>query len=83
VVWDNKPTSTGGDDPEEIHYQKGEVQRVVQRKNHLKPKASIHPSSLAYKRELDTKEKYSLNSLRATALLSRTQPCCLSAPLFT
>jgi hypothetical protein len=44
VVRLNKPTSTGGDDPKEIHYQKNVVQRIVQRKL-LKPKSSNTPKS--------------------------------------
>jgi hypothetical protein len=54
VVRLNKPTSTGGDDPEEIHYQKDGVQKVVQRKP-LKSKSSnttkSHSKRKLYKRE--------------------------------
>jgi hypothetical protein len=43
VVQLNKPTSTGGDDPKEIHYHKDVVQRIVQ-KNHSNPKVPIQPN---------------------------------------
>jgi hypothetical protein len=50
------PTSTGGDDPGEIHYQKGGVQSVVHIKP-LKPKSPKYTQSHKYnKRELNTKE---------------------------
>jgi len=64
VVRLNKPTSTGGDDPEKIHYQKNVVQRIIQRKL-LKPKSSNTPKSHSHshsKIELYKREN-TLNSL--------------------
>jgi hypothetical protein len=50
------PTSTGGDDPGEFHYQNVEY-KVWYIQNHSNPKAPIHPISQIYKRELNTEEK--------------------------
>jgi hypothetical protein len=64
VVRLNKPTSTGEGDPEEIHYQKNVVQRIVQKKL-LKPKSSNTSKSHSHshlKIELYKREN-TLNSL--------------------
>jgi hypothetical protein len=50
VVRFNKLTSTGGDDQEEIHYQKNGVQRVIQRKP-PKLKSPNTPKSHSHKKE--------------------------------
>jgi hypothetical protein len=52
----NKHTSTGGNDLEEIHYQKIEYKKSRDN-NHSKPKAPIHPNlTLTQKREKIDKE---------------------------
>jgi hypothetical protein len=55
------PTSTGGDDPGEIHYQMWSTKCGTTISNHSKPKSPKYTQSHKYnKRELNTKEKYSL-----------------------
>jgi hypothetical protein len=61
VVRLNKPTSTGEDDPKEIHYQKDRVQSTIQRES-LKPKSLIHPY-LTLTQQRRTKYKREKNGL--------------------
>jgi hypothetical protein len=70
VVRLNKPTSTCGDDSEEIHYQKDVVQRIVHKKP-LKPKSLNTPESHSYSHSHSKIELYkrenTLNSLSHSA----------------
>jgi hypothetical protein len=60
VVQPNKPTCTGGNDPEEIHYQKDGVQSAIQRATTQTQKLQYTQISLSHNKwELNTKEKIS------------------------
>jgi hypothetical protein len=56
VVWLNKPTSTSGDDLEEIYYQKMEY-KDNREKNHSKPKALIHQNLTLTQKGINNKKR--------------------------